>query len=81
MPTRAMETPTGAMNLRSFVHRVLEEAVKLKVESGGQLDDKEQCRDCGYGLCCGGLLFRSQVCYFWPEYPEKLELWHNAMSS
>jgi DNA helicase-2/ATP-dependent DNA helicase PcrA len=38
MPTRAMETPTGAMNLGSFVHRVLEEAVKLKVESREQLD-------------------------------------------
>ena len=38
MPTRAMENPTGAMNLGSFVHRVLEEAVKLKVESREQLD-------------------------------------------
>ena len=38
MPTRAMETPTGAMNLGSFVHRILEEAVKLKVESREQLD-------------------------------------------
>jgi len=38
MPTRAMERPTGAMNLGSFVHRVLEEAVKLKVESREQLD-------------------------------------------
>jgi len=38
MPTRAMETPTGAMNLGSFVHRVLEEVVKLKVESRKQLD-------------------------------------------
>ncbi len=38
MPTRAMETPTGAMNRGSFVHRVLGEAVKLKVGSGEQLD-------------------------------------------
>ena len=38
MPTRAMETPTGAMNLGSFVHRILEEAVKLKVGSREQLD-------------------------------------------
>ncbi|MEA1869941.1 MAG: ATP-dependent DNA helicase [Euryarchaeota archaeon] len=38
MPIRAMETPTGAMNLGSFVHRILEEAVKLKVESREQLD-------------------------------------------
>ena len=38
MPTRAMETPTGAMNLGSFVHRILEEAVKLKVESREHLD-------------------------------------------
>ncbi|MCK4459324.1 MAG: ATP-dependent helicase, partial [Methanosarcinales archaeon] len=38
MPTRAMESPTGAMNLGSFVHRVLEEAVKLKVESREQID-------------------------------------------
>ncbi|MEA3281479.1 MAG: PD-(D/E)XK nuclease family protein [Euryarchaeota archaeon] len=38
MPIRAMETPTGAMNLGSFVHHILEEAVKLKVESREQLD-------------------------------------------
>jgi hypothetical protein len=29
----------------------------------------------------GGLLFWSQVCYPRLEYPEKLELWHNAVSS
>ena len=29
----------------------------------------------------GGLLFGSQVGYSWLEYPEKSELWHNAVSS
>ncbi|RZN42140.1 MAG: ATP-dependent helicase [Methanosarcinales archaeon] len=38
MPTRTMENTTGAMNLGSFVHRVLEKAVKTKVESREQLD-------------------------------------------
>ena len=36
---------------------------------------------CIVGECGGGLLFGSQVCYFWLEYPEKSELWHNAVSS
>ena len=38
MPTRAMKRPTGAMKLGSFVHRVIEDAVKSKVESREQLD-------------------------------------------
>ena len=38
MPTRAMENPTGAMNTGSFVHRILEEAVKLNIGSREQLD-------------------------------------------
>ncbi|KAF5412838.1 MAG: hypothetical protein C5S47_00590 [Candidatus Methanogasteraceae archaeon] len=29
----------------------------------------------------GDLLFVSRVCYQWLEYPEKSELWHNAVSS
>jgi len=36
---------------------------------------------CIVGECARGLLFGSRVCYLWLEYPEKSELWHNAMSS
>lgn len=53
-----METPTGAMNLGSFVHRVLEEAVKLKVESGGNWMIRSSAgiagTGCVVGVCCSG---------------------------
>ena len=32
-------------------------------------------------MCEGDLLFGSRVGYLWLEYPEKSELWHNAVSS
>ena len=38
--------------------------------------------DCIVGEWCErGWLFGSRACYSWLEYPEKSELWHNAVSS
>ncbi|MCL7414022.1 MAG: PD-(D/E)XK nuclease family protein, partial [ANME-2 cluster archaeon] len=38
MPTRAEEQPDGAMNVGSFVHRVLEMAVRQRISTREQLD-------------------------------------------
>lgn len=38
MPTRAGEQPDGAMNVGSFIHRVLEMAVRQKISTWEQLD-------------------------------------------
>ncbi|MBC2699767.1 MAG: ATP-dependent helicase [ANME-2 cluster archaeon] len=39
MPTRDMEKSDGAMNIGSFVHKVLEKAVRQKVSTRKQLDE------------------------------------------